>query len=167
MTYGLTSLTSFEDFHNGCSRTLCHHDARLRKKKVEAELAFRTERKTKRNADEKRRNSAALPTERNECAVIPCGGAPATPRREKLSALWHMGSRAQSEPRSTAMSALASMRSGHTPSGTRGRRCAAALFAFSVIVAMLVVVVVVVVLMVVVVGEARMWRKEPAPRTPA
>jgi len=79
--------------------------------------------------------------------MTPCGGAPA--RREKLSALRCIGSRARSEPHSIATSAPASEDSGRALAGARGRRCGVALSS-----------------LVVVVGEKRVRRKEPAPRTP-
>lgn|SRR6266702_5224170 len=80
--------------------------------------------------------SAALPTERSECAMTPCGGAPAS--RAKLWVLARIGSCVRSEPHSTAMSAPP--RLGRGRAGASGRRCGC--------------------------GCVRVCRKAPAPRTP-
>jgi hypothetical protein len=70
------------------------------------------------------------------------------------------------------MSALASVGSGRALAGASGRRWAVVLSVVVVVVWVVVVVVVVVVVLVLVVveddveGGARVWRKEPAPRTP-
>ena len=63
--------------------------------------------------------NAPLPTVRSECAMTPCGGAPAS--RAKLSALGRIASCERSAPHSTPMSAPLMLSKGRV--GARGRRC--------------------------------------------